>query len=319
MKIDDLPSIYRTVASLQEPYRLLVIEGDDDFFREDCGERYIDFWKKFFPDGVVKKISVSDLLGHRELLQEGPSLFGGTTLYVVESVSSLKGKKVAELISLLARAHTDLYFLFLDSDPMSKELFSEVEKKGAVFVVQSMKPWDRLPFFINWIGAFVKKRGKTIDKEAASLLAQGYPSDRGGLVQELEKLCMYRFDEPSISMRDVEEIGIVDIQPTMWQLLDALIAGDAKAVASCLVQSSDMHDIAVLRFMKNQLERLLVASESATPPKSKSQERQISALRKRGKARIVTWINRIKMQEVAIRSGLREGEEDALLPFFLSF
>ena len=319
MKSDDLPSIYRTLASLKEPYRLLLIEGDDDFFREDCRERYIEFWKKFFSNGEIKKVSASDLLSHRERMQEGASLFGGKTLYVVENVSAVKGKKVVELISVLTQAHPDLYFLFLDSASMPKELFSEAEKSGAMFVFQPMKPWDRLPFLVQWIGAFVKKRGKVIDKEAATVLAQGYPSDRGGLIQELEKLCMYCLDQPSISMRDVEEIGIVDIQPTMWQLLDALIAGDAKMIATCLVQSSDMHDIAVLRFMKNQLERLLAAAESGNPPKSKSQERQIAAVRKRGKSTIVSWINRIKMQEVEIRSGLSDGEEGSLLPFFLSF
>jgi DNA polymerase III delta subunit len=318
MKITDLPSVYRTLAVLDAPYRFLVIEGTDDFFREDCVERYKEFWKKTVPDGDVKRISAADLLSHKEQLQAAPSLFGTKTLYFVEELGSLKGKKGAELASQLPASSEDLNFLLVASDGCPKEILGLAEALGAAFLLPAMKPWDRQPFLVSWIQAFLKKRGKGIDKDAASILAQGYSSDRCGLVQELEKLCVYRLNEPTIGLRDVEEIGTVDLQPTMWQLLDGLLAGDAKAVTMCLVQSSDMQNIAVLRFVKNQLERLVAALDSGAPPRNKPQERQMAVVRKRGSATIVSWINRLKMQEVAIRSGLEESEEGSLLPFFLS-
>jgi DNA polymerase III delta subunit len=318
MKFTDLPSVYRALAVLDVPYRLLVIEAGDDFFREDCVERYIGFWKKKVPDGEVKRSSAAELMSHREWLQEDPSLFGTKTLYSIEELHGVKGKKGLELASLLQGAHDDAYFLLHDSESMPKDLLADAEAHGTAFVIPAMKSWDRQPFLVSWILAFVKKRGKGIDADAASILAQSYPSDRGGLIQELEKLCMYCLNEPAIVMQDVEEIGTIDLQPTMWQLLDGLLAGDSKAVAHCLVQSREMHDIAMLRFVKNQLERLLVALEGGAPPRNKPQERQMAVVRKRGSATIVSWINRLKMQEVAIRSGLEISEEGSLLPFFLS-
>jgi hypothetical protein len=74
----------------------------------------------------------------------------------------------------------------------------------------------------------------------------------------------------------------------------------------------------VLRFVKNQLEKLLVVFEGGAQPRNKAQERQMAVVRKRGKPILISWINRMKMQEVAIRSGLEESEEGSLLPFFLS-
>ncbi len=318
MKISDLSSIYRTLSTVDQPYRLLVIEGSDDFFRDDCKERYVEFWKKKYPDGDVKRVSAADFLAQANQLQEGPSLFGTKTLYIVEGVGSVKGKKSAEIASIAGKAQDDVCFLFLDSDAVPKDLLADAQEHGAAFLLPDMKPWERQPFIVSWIQAFVKKREKTIDKDAASLLAQAFPSDRWGLIQELEKLCVYRLNDASISLQNVEEIGNVDLQPTMWQLLDGLLAGDGKVVAHCLLQSSDMHDIAVLRFMKNQLERLLLALESDGPARNKSQERQMAVVRKRGVPTIVTWINKLKMQEVAIRSGLEESAEGSLLPFFLS-
>jgi DNA polymerase III delta subunit len=318
MKLNDLPSAYRTLASLQEPYPILAIEGTDDFFREDCAERYKEFWKKRFPQGLLHSLSSQDVLSGKGHLQAGPSLFEAKPLYIIDEVSSVKGKKCATLASMIHCAIEDAYFLLIGSETIPKEIIAEAESNGAVFLLPQMKPWDRQPFLVSWIQAFVKKREKVLDKDGASMLAQAYSSDRSGLIQELEKLCTYRLNEPSIALQDVEEIGTIDLQPTMWQLLDGLLAGDTKAVVHCLVESSDMNDIAVLRFVKNQLERLLVAIDAGTPPRNKAQERQLAVVRKRGVRTIVEWVNRLKMQEVAIRSGLEENEEGSLLPFFLS-
>ena len=318
MKVSDLASVYRVLSALDQPYALLVIVGTDDFFREDCCERYLEWWKKKSPGGDIKTISASDLLVHRGLLQQGLSLFGTKTLYVVDELSSIKGKKGSELVSVVRQAQEECYFLFSDAEDGPKDLLADAESRGAVFALPTLKPWERQPFVVGWIQAFVKKREKTIDKEAASLLAQAFSDDRKGLKQELEKLCVYRLTDPVISRGDVEEVGTVELHPHMWQLLDGLLAGDAKMMAECLIQAHGMHDIAVLRFMKNQLERLLTALEEGGPSRSRAQERQLAAARKKGVPTIVSWINRLKMHEVAVRSGMEESEDGALLPFFLS-
>ena len=169
---------------------------------------------------------------------------------------------------------------------------------------------------MSWIQAYVKKRGAQIDSNGAALLAKGYTQDRQGLISEIEKLVTYSLGEPAITAAHVEKIGIVEVQPTLWQLLDGLVAGDAKAVSESL--TSDLYDIAVLRFLKNQLEKLIIAVEEEAPSRNRSQERQLAAVRKRTLPTIISWVNRLKMHEVGIRSGTEDVQEGTLLPLLLS-
>ena len=319
MRCSDLPSIYRSLASTDHPYRILAIEGSDDFFREDCASRYIDLWTSSFPQGEVVHLSGPDLIGRRGELQGGGSLFGTRRLYCVEGGVGGRGKRGEEILSIIQNVDDSCDVLFVESEALPKELLGYIEQNGALYSFQPLKPWDRLPLQVNWIQAYIKKRGKAIETEGATLLAKGYAQDRQGLIGEIEKLLTYCLDDPTITAAHVGQIGIVELQPTLWQLLDALLAGDTKAVASCLTQLSDLHDIAVLRFIKNQLEKLVTAVEEGTPSRNKSQERQLASVRKRGIPTIVSWINRLKMHEVAIRSGVEDAQEETLLPLFLSF
>ena len=316
MRCSDLPSIYRTLAAAKAPYPILTIEGSDDFFREDCAARYVEMWKTNFPQGEVVRLSGPELLTRREELQGG-SLFGTKRLFCVEGVGG-KAKKAEEILAIVQSADESCDFLFVDSEAFPPELTAYAETTGASFSLQPMKPWDRLPLQVNWIQAYVKKRGKNIEAEGATLLAKGYTQDREGLIGEIEKLLTYCLDEQVITTKHVAQIGIVELQPTLWQLLDGLLAGDTKAVASCLTQTTDLHDIAVLRFLKNQLEKLVSTVEEGSAARNKAQERQLATVRKRGIPTLVSWINRLKMHEVAIRSGTEDAQEETLLPFLLS-
>ena len=317
MKCSDLPSIYRSLATTAQTYRVLVIEGSDDFFREDCFARYVELWTAAFPQGEVVRLSCPDVISRRGEFQGG-SLFGTRRLYCVEGAGG-KGKKGQDLLSIVQNADEKSDFLFVDSEALPKDLTAYAEATGALFSFQPMKPWDRLPLQVNWIQSYIKKRGATIEPEGATLLAKGYAQDRQGLIVEIEKLLTYCLGEPTITAMHVQQIGIVELQPTLWQLLDGLLACDTKAIATCLTQTSDMHDIAVLRFIKNQLEKLVTTVEEGGPSRNKSQERQLALVRKRGIPTIVSWINRLKMHEVAIRSGEEDAQEGMLLPLFLSF
>ena len=315
MKLTDLSSTYKMLSSLEQPLRILLVEGSDDFFREDCAEKYLEFWKKTVSGGEIRRISCADLLSHREEVQGVRSLFGTKTLYIVEDIGT---KKADELAALVSDASEDAFFLFSCAEAAPQELSSVATSHGAAVHLQPLKPWDRQPFVMRWIQAYVKKQGKVIEPDAANILAQGYAADRQGLIQELEKVLTFRLNEPTISSHDIAQIGIVELQPTIWQILDALLAGDKKALAKSLATTPDMHDIGILRFVQNQLEKLVVAVEEGTPPRSKSHERQLAAVRKKGIATIVSWINRLKMHEVAIRSGVEDSDESSLLPFFAS-
>ena len=305
MRCPDIASIYRTLSTMSSQ-KVLAISGSDDFFREDCTVRYIEQWKA--SGGEVERLTVSDFINRHD---EG-SLFGTKKLCCVEG--GFSEKKADDV--LLALRNTDDSVLLVSSEAFPQALTEYADQAGAVFSFPSIKPWDRLPLQVSWIRAYVKKRGAQIDANGATLLAKGYAQDRQGLAGELEKLVTYCFGETTITAAHVEKVGIVALQPTLWQLLDGLLAGDLKAVSQSVTE--DLYDIAVLRFLKNQLEKLVIAVEEEAPSRNRSQERQLAAVRKRTLPVIISWINRLKMHEVGIRSGTEDVQEGTLLPLLLS-
>lgn len=311
MIVKDIPSIYRTLHQLEKPFTVLKIECKDDFFREDCAEKYIDFWKRYAKNGEIHRVSGADFIACGERGELQPNLFSGKTLWVIEGAGSLKGQKTENLCSYIQTGNQDTFFVCVEKDSSLKELTAD-----GVICFPALKPWERQPWLVKWIEGYVKKQGKAIASDAANLLASAFPDNRHALTSELEKLCLYRLNEAAIMLADVHAIGAIELQPTMWQLIDALLKKDAPMVASCL-QAADMNDIGLLRFVKNQLQKLIVAAQENAAVSFKSQERQIACIRKVGAHTVIGWINRLEREDVNIRSG--KEENGSLLPLFLSF
>lgn len=311
MIVKDIPSIYRTLHQLEKPFRVLKIECKDDFFRDDCAEKYIDFWKRYAKTGEIRRVSGVEFITHGDMGDFHPGLFSGKTLWVIEGASSLKGQKVDSFCSYIQTANEDNFFLCVERESAPKVLSVD-----AAIAFPALKPWERQPWLVKWIESYLKKQGKAIASDAAILLAMGFPDNRRALTSELEKLSLYRLNETAITLSDVQAIGSVDIQPTMWQLIEALLKKDGATVASCLL-AADMSDIGLLRFVKNQLQKLIVAVQENSSVSFKSQERQIACIRKLGVHTVIGWINRLEREDVSIRAGKEENA--SLLPLFLSF
>ncbi len=311
VNVKDIPTIYRTLHQLEKPFRVLKIECKDDFFREDCAEKYIDFWKRYTTNGEIRRVSGADFMACGERGEFAPSLFSVKTLWVIEGAGSLKGQKTESFCSYIQTAHDDAFFVCIEKDGSLKQLEAD-----GVISFPTLKPWERQQWLVKWIEGYAKKQGKAIASDAANRLAAAFSDDRHALTSELEKLCLYRLNESTITLSDVQAIGAIELQPTMWQLIDGLLKKDAPLVASCL-QAADMNDIGLLRFVKNQLQKLIVAAQENAAVSFKSQERQIACIRKLGAHTVIGWINRLEREDVNIRAG--KEETGSLLPLFLSF
>jgi DNA polymerase III delta subunit len=312
----DIPSIYKALAALQEPFKILVVDTKESFFRHDCAHRYIAFCRQRGIDSI--RIEPSDIAQHQQDMTEPYALFQQKKLYVVEDVTSLKERGLQETLHSLENLREGCSFLAIENGSANKQLSEIAQANGAVFVIPPIKPWEKVPFVTQWITAFVKKRSRSISPKAAALLAQGFQNDQHALVMELEKLIIGCEDSSCITEEDLNTLGVIDAQPTLFALFDAFLKKDAAEIASCFASQQEVYDIGLLRFFKSQLEKLISLAESEGEAKTKSQERQLSQVRAIGLGEIVSWINEIKMYEVDVRSGRREMNEEALLAFFLS-
>lgn len=308
MPIKDIREAVRHFHSISQPHRLCTIEASDTFIREECVEQYVLRWrakeKIVFLDG--KELESQDL--------GADNLFGDMSLFVVD-VSSIKAKEAPGVLSLVGEAGKNNHFVLISSEALPKAI---VEAADCAVQVPALKPWDKQPFLISWVVERCKKEKKTITKEAAALLVDNCMQDRRTLLFELEKVFLFRLNEPSIGLADVEKIYCPNVHSTMWQCLDALVARDGGKLATCLSSSDDWNAIALLRFLKNQLEKLLIAVEAGATPRSKSHERQLDTIRQIGNDIVCSWMRALDMKELAIRTGTQDPDVASLLPFFLS-
>lgn len=312
----ELSLIYKAIAAFQEPLRLLVVDTKESFFKEDCADRYIAFCKQQSID--IARIDPLELAQYQSEMTDPYRLFQRKKLYVLQDITSLKEKRVAEILDTVRNAHEDCYVLVLEGGSAHKQLLEMAQSVGSVFVIPSIKPWDKVPLVTQWIVAFVKKRSRTILQEVAHLLAQRFHNDYHALRSEIEKLITGCTDSSCITAQDLESLGLIDSSSSIFSLFDAFLKRDLSAVASLLISTSEVYDIGLLRFFKSQFEKLLTLSESDGEVKTKSQERQLAQIRSLGSRTVISWINEIKSYEIDVRSGLKQIDNDRLFDFFIA-
>lgn len=311
----DLRSLYTALHEMKKFPNFLGLEVKDDFFRCDVVIKCQEKWKEFFASGDIRSCAAAQLFSKKEDIQN-TSLFSSKTLWVVDELS-FRGKRGDEFVSLLLAASYDQYFLLVADESFPKQLSEEVKNRGSFFALQPIKPWERESYLETWLHGFLKKRNKKISSEGAHALIAAYSQDRQGLSSELEKLVLYKKDVCEITLADVEALSTIDVKSTLWNVLDALLSRDLRGVVHSLTFLDDCNEIALLRFMRGQIERFLVA-ESGAAFRTKTQVRQYEQAMKLGHGLLLSWITAFEMHEVAIKSGKREASMDEILLLFLN-
>jgi DNA polymerase-3 subunit delta len=109
---------------------------------------------------------------------------------------------------------------------------SQAAPRTAVHVYNLPKRWE-MP---RRIEAEAKKQGGQIAPDAAARLAERVGEDTRIAAQEITKLLTYVNFEQSVTLADVEKVSIVSAQGNVFELVDALGAGDGKKAQRVLHQ-----------------------------------------------------------------------------------
>jgi len=308
--INDIPSLFRSLAEPHQ-YSYVCFEIRDRFFCDEAVYRYGQRWEKEM--GIKPRVLSGQTKKVFGQLME-PSLFQEPRLWMV-SLSSFRSKDLSQLVSVIDVRGANDSFLCFSHESISKEL---IKNADLMVSISALKPWDRLPLLIQLTAAFYRKQGKTITKDAATFLVENFGQERESFFSELEKVLLYCWSGSSISLHDVEMICDGESRHTMWQLLDALFARNSQQIAQIISQAVDWNEIALLRFLRNQIEKSIVAVEAGASPRNKSQARQLQAVRERGSQYYMRWIDRLETKELELRTGREQFSLEVLLPFFIS-
>lgn len=125
---------------------------------------------------------------------------------------------------------------------------------AAVHLCSLPKRWE-MP---RWIEAEAKKQGGKIEPAAAALLAEMVGEDTRTAAQEVTKLLTYvNFARP-VTAADVEAVSIVSAQSSVFELVDALGAGEGKKAQKVLHRLLENEDPFALWGMVIRQFRLLL-------------------------------------------------------------
>ena len=150
----------------------------------------------------------------------------GTRYLLVEDVAAWRAAELAPLTSVLDSLPPDLVLVLIVPGRPLKGLVTAVKGAGGdVHEYDAPKPWE-LP---RWAVARARELGLILEPEAAKALVAIVGSGQQRLAREIEKLAIALHPEATARIEDVEQSDAGETAPKLYDLADAVAAGELEA------------------------------------------------------------------------------------------
>jgi DNA polymerase III subunit delta len=157
------------------------------------------------------------------------SFESGTRYLLVDDVSAWKAGQLGPLDEALGALPPDTVLVLIARGKAVKQLAKAVEAAGGeVREYTAPKAWQ-LP---KWCVERARELGLQLDQDAAKELVARVGQSQQRLSRELEKLALALHPATNISLTDVEQHAASDNAPQVYDLADALVAGDLRETLS---------------------------------------------------------------------------------------
>jgi len=151
----------------------------------------------------------------------------GTRYVLVDDAGGWKAAQLGPLEGALAEPTPDTVLVLLVRGKPLKQLVKLVEGAGGeVREEAAPKPWE-LP---RWTADRARELGLQLDGEAAKALVTVAGPGQLRIARELEKLALAVHPAAQVTVQHVEEHAAGDAAPQVYDLADALVAGDLRTV-----------------------------------------------------------------------------------------
>jgi DNA polymerase III subunit delta len=149
----------------------------------------------------------------------------GTRYVLVDDVGAWKAPQLEPLVSILGEMPPETVLVAIARGKALKQLCKAVEKAGGeVREYAAPKPWE-LP---KWTIERGRELGLEVDGEAAKQLVALVGAGQQRISRELEKLALAVHPRTQVSSADVDALAARDASPQVYDLADALVAGDLR-------------------------------------------------------------------------------------------
>jgi DNA polymerase-3 subunit delta len=157
----------------------------------------------------------------------------GTRYVLVDEVGAWKAAQLEPLEAILAEMPPETVLVAIVRGKALKQLAKAVEGAGGeVREYPAPKPWE-LP---KWIAERGRELGLQVDQEAAKELVALVGVGQQRLSRELEKIALAIHPSTNVTLANVDDLAARDTAPQVYDLADALVAGDLKATLALAEQ-----------------------------------------------------------------------------------
>ena len=215
------------MAELKPVY---LIHGDDD--------AKIDQWRarvrgraesEHGPGGLEHFHAATDIPSDVAASLAALTFATGTRYLLAEEVGAWKAAALEPLIAALAAVPPDTVLVLIARGKAPAPLAKAVKGAGGeVREHAAPKPWE-LP---KWVIGRAREHGLQIDAEAARALVAVAGPGQQRLVREIEKIAIGLYPETAVGAEDVERLAAGDSTPKVYDLADAVVAGDLELTVS---------------------------------------------------------------------------------------
>jgi len=243
--------------------QISIILGKDNFLVETNLKKLLDETKV---DEIninrydLLEASIEDVLEDLRTI----SFFSDKKVIIIDNFSELLSKDeniINEWINFFKKPNPDV-FLFI----LLKELISETLPLGKTMLqycyLVEVKDLDESSY-PTYINKYLKEKKYEIDKKACEELLIRTDYNLNLLMQELEKLMLFKFDDKKINLRDVEVLVSKNLEENIYELTNSILDNNNKKTVEIyydLIANSE-DPIRILSSISNKIRQLIVTKK----------------------------------------------------------
>jgi DNA polymerase-3 subunit delta len=160
-------------------------------------------------------------------------------LVYVRDVAAMPADQAPELIAYLGRPNPSTVLVMVASKLDKRlKLFAHAQKAGILHVLEAPRQAQ------GFIRAEADARGVRLEPRAVDRLADAVGADLSRLALVVDQLAVFAGDRP-VTVADVDELVADTRERTVFELTDAIGAGDARAALAAVASLADQRDSAI--------------------------------------------------------------------------
>jgi DNA polymerase-3 subunit delta len=224
-----------------------------------------------------EKVSIGqiiDLANTLPVLAEKRVTFVDNAVFFATSKNAENKYNEDPLLKYLANPNTSccLIFRIIGKADKRKKIYKAVEERGQTVEFTGLTGEN----LEHWVAAFLKERGKTLDKAAFNTLALLAGEGLEVLQNELEKLSLYSQDASVITLEMVQDIVTKNTEINVFNLIDNIAEKKGQKALELLETSLIMGEVPMklISLLIRQYRLILAAKDMVSQGFSEKQIRE---------------------------------------------